>query len=70
MAQYIGRVAWFNNSKGYGVIKADGIPDVFCHFSAIEGDGYKSLNEEEVVEFDVELGEKGKPQAARVRHTK
>ena len=66
MAQHTGTVAWFNNAKGYGFVKADGIKDVFCHFSAIQTDGYKSLNEGEPVEFDVEQGQKG-PQASNVK---
>jgi CspA family cold shock protein len=61
-----GTVKWFNNEKGYGFIAtADGSKDVFCHFSAIVGDGYKSLNEGDEVEFDVEQGAKG-PQAKNV----
>ena len=60
-----GTVKWFNNSKGYGFIEqADG-PDVFVHYSAITGEGYRSLNEGQQVEFDVEDGPKG-PQAANV----
>jgi CspA family cold shock protein len=62
-----GTVKWFNNSKGYGFIGGqDGGPDVFVHYSAIQGDGYRVLNEGDVVEFEVEQGPKG-PQAARVR---
>ena len=66
MAQFTGRVVWFNSAKGFGFLSADGIKDVFCHFTAIQNDGYKSLNEAEAVEFDVEQGEKGL-QAANVR---
>ena len=69
MAQHSGKVAWFNNAKGYGFLSAEGTPDVFCHFSAIEDEGYKSLKEGEPVDFDVEAGEKG-PQAANVRRLK
>lgn len=69
MARRTGKVAWFNNAKGFGFIHEDGGPDVFCHFSAIEGDGYKSLNEGDVVEFDTEQGPKG-IQAAQVRSIK
>ena len=66
MAHHQGTVAWFNNSKGYGFLQSEGIKDVFCHFSAIHGDGYKALKEGETVEFDVEDGQKG-PQAANVK---
>ena len=61
-----GTVKWFSNEKGYGFIeRADG-EDVFVHFTAIEGDGYRSLGEGQAVEFDVVDGPKGK-QAANVR---
>ena len=61
-----GRVAWFNSAKGFGFIKPDGGgKDVFCHFSAIQADGYKSLNEGDEVEFHIVAGDKG-PQAADV----
>lgn len=64
MAQ--GTVKWFNNDKGYGFIsQADG-EDVFVHFSAIQVEGYKSLEEGQTVEFEVTQGPKGK-QAANVR---
>ena len=63
MAQ--GSVKWFNESKGYGFITADEGKDVFVHFSAIQGEGYKTLNEGQKVSFDVVNGEKG-PQAANV----
>ncbi len=66
MAQYQGKVQWFNNAKGYGFLGAEGTNDVFCHFSAIQDEGYKSLNEGEPVEFDIEQGQKG-PQAANVK---
>jgi len=55
-----GRVKWFSNEKGFGFIEQDnGGPDVFCHFSAIGGGGYRSLNEGDEVEFEVEQGQKG-----------
>lgn len=55
-----GTVKWFNNSKGYGFIAPeDGSNDVFVHFSAIQGDGYKSLEEGQSVSFEVEDGPKG-----------
>ena len=60
-----GTVKWFNGSKGYGFISRDGGPDVFVHFSAIQGDGFKNLNEGQKVEFTVEQGPKGQ-QAANV----
>jgi CspA family cold shock protein len=60
-----GVVKWFNGSKGYGFIEREDGPDVFVHFSAIQADGYKNLNEGQQVEFEVEQGPKG-PQAANV----
>jgi CspA family cold shock protein len=54
-----GTVKWFNSSKGYGFISREGGEDVFVHFNAIIGDGYKSLNEGDQVEFEVEKGPKG-----------
>lgn len=62
-----GTVKWFNAPKGYGFIeRADGGKDVFCHFSAIQSDGYKALKESDRVEFEVVKGDKGW-QAADVR---
>ena len=63
MAQ--GTVKWFNSEKGFGFITQDGGADVFVHFSAITGDGYKELKENQRVEFEVTDGPKG-PQAASV----
>jgi CspA family cold shock protein len=61
-----GTVKWFNNEKGYGFITpADGGKDLFVHFSAIQGDGYKSLPEGASVEYEAQEGDKG-PQAANV----
>jgi CspA family cold shock protein len=61
-----GRVKWFNNSKGYGFIEIEGGKDVFVHFSAIQGSGYRSLEEGQAVEFEVTQGAKG-PQASNVK---
>ncbi len=60
-----GTVKWFNGSKGYGFLARDGGADVFVHFSAIQGDGFKNLEEGQNVEFTVEAGPKG-PQASDV----
>lgn len=60
-----GSVKWFNGSKGYGFIERDSGEDVFVHFSAIVGDGFRSLDEGQRVEFNVTDGEKG-PQAEEV----
>ena len=60
-----GRVKWFNNAKGYGFIEQDGGVDVFVHFSAIGGDGFRSLEEAEPVEFEISDSPKG-PQAENV----
>ena len=54
-----GTVKWFSNEKGYGFIARNGGDDVFVHFSAIQSDGYKTLNEGQRVEFDVAKGKKG-----------
>ena len=54
-----GTVKWFNASKGYGFIQRQSGEDVFVHFSAIQGDGYRSLNEGQAVEFEVVSGPKG-----------
>ena len=60
-----GVVKWFNNEKGFGFISVEGEGDVFVHISAISGEGYKSLEEGQSVQFDVVEGAKG-PQAANV----
>jgi CspA family cold shock protein len=60
-----GRIKWFNNSKGYGFIGCDNGPDVFVHYSAIVGAGYRTLQEGDPVQFDVVDGPKGL-QAANV----
>jgi len=61
----LGTVKWFNGSKGYGFLAREGGADVFVHFSAIAGDGFKNLEEGQKVEFTVEKGPKG-PQATNV----
>ncbi|PRR77925.1 Cold shock protein CspA [Clostridium liquoris] len=61
----IGTVKWFNSTKGFGFISVEGEEDVFVHFSAIQTEGYKSLQEGQKVQFDVVDGTKG-PQAANV----
>ncbi len=60
-----GTVKWFSNQKGYGFIASETGKDVFVHFSAVEGDGYKSLNEGDAVEFEITTGPKGE-QASKV----
>lgn len=60
-----GKVKWFNAEKGYGFIETEQGGDVFVHFSAIQMDGYKSLDEGQTVEFDIVQGARG-PQAANV----
>jgi CspA family cold shock protein len=61
-----GTVKWFNDAKGFGFIEQDNGPDVFVHFSEIQGDGFKSLAEGDRVTFEVTQGQKG-PQSANVR---
>ncbi len=60
-----GTIKWFNESKGYGFIEHEGGSDVFVHYSAIQGDGYKTLIEGDIVEFEIEEGDKG-PKATNV----
>ena len=61
----VGTVKWFNGSKGYGFIEREGGKDVFVHYSAIHGAGFRNLEEGQRVEFSVEEGQKG-PQATEV----
>ena len=60
-----GKVKWFNNEKGFGFIEIEGADDVFVHFSAIQGEGYKALEEGQEVSFEITEGNRG-PQAANV----
>ncbi|MDD3580711.1 MAG: cold-shock protein [Desulfobacca sp.] len=60
-----GRVKWFNEAKGFGFISREDGPDVFVHYSVIQGDGFRSLEENQLVEFEVTQGNKG-PQAQNV----
>ena len=60
-----GRVKWFNDAKGYGFIERDEGPDVFVHYSAVEGEGFRSLREGQEVSFNIVEGNRG-PQAANV----
>ncbi len=65
MSTTTGTVKWFNDSKGFGFIEQENGPDVFVHFSAIQGDGFKSLSEGQKVEFTIVDGQKG-PQAENI----
>lgn len=60
-----GKVKWFNDQKGYGFITTDSGADVFVHFSEIQGDGFKTLEEGQEVEFEIQMGQKGE-QATKV----
>ena len=62
-----GTVKWFNASKGYGFLSQENGEDVFVHYSALQGDGYKSLNEGEAVEFEITHGAKGLQAASVVK---
>lgn len=66
MSRMTGTVKWFNDAKGFGFISREGGPDVFVHYSGIEGAGFRSLAEGDQVEFEIVQGEKG-PQAANVK---
>jgi CspA family cold shock protein len=61
-----GKVVWFNNAKGFGFLSRETGPDVFCHYSSIQTDGYKTLKEGDPVRYDIVQGDKG-PQADNVR---
>ena len=69
MERLQGKVAWFNNAKGFGFLTRDGGADVFVHFSSIQSEGYKSLSEGDEVSFMIVQGEKG-PQADAVERLK
>ena len=62
-----GKVKWFNPDKGYGFIEQEGGEDLFVHYSEIQTEGFKTLDEGQVVEFDVTQGRNGKDQASNVR---
>ena len=63
-----GKVKWFSNLKGYGFITPESGPDVFVHHSAIQGDGYKTLEEGQAVEFEITQGPKGEQATNVVKH--
>ena len=62
-----GTVKWFNPDKGYGFIEREGGSDLFVHFSEIQGEGFKSLDEGQAVSFTEATGQNGKPQATQLR---
>ena len=66
---YEGKVKWFDGKKGYGFIARDGEEDVFVHFRDINADGFKSLNENDVVQFGIGVGQNDKPKAVNVTVT-
>ena len=66
MSQFRGQVKWFNNAKGFGFVGREDGPDVFLHYSSIEADGYKTLKEGDMVEFDIIQGSK-RPQTDKVK---
>ena len=66
--RYQGTVKWFSRAKGYGFIQREEGPDVFVHYTAIQSEGFKTLHEDQEVEFDIVEGPKG-PQAANVKST-
>ena len=65
MSTITGKVKWFNEAKGFGFIEQESGPDVFAHFSAIQGNGFKTLSEGQTVEFTITEGKKG-PQAENI----
>lgn len=65
MSTVTGTVKWFNESKGFGFIQQENGPDVFAHFSAIQGTGFKTLTEGQKVQFEITQGQKG-PQASNI----
>ena len=67
MAQYKGKVKWFNNAKGFGFIGREDGPDVFVHYSAVQVDGYKTLKDGDEVEFDIVEGQRDSRLEAVVR---
>lgn len=67
MSRITGRVKWFNDAKGFGFIEREGGPDVFVHYSAIQADGFRSLKENDQVEFEVKEGPKGLQAASVVK---
>jgi CspA family cold shock protein len=67
MAQHTGTVNWFNSAKGYGFLTYKEGPDVFCHYTSIQIEGYKEVRQDDRVEFDIVEGNTGKPQAANVK---